>query len=78
MLVVLIPIEEKPKRKEIVYFQNILYRKSFPIHLIKKFLEEKDAVINMTENNERLKQDQIWFNFSLFGKERNYLRPKKV
>jgi len=41
-----------------VYFQNILYRKAFPIHLIKKFLEEQDAVLNMTENNERLKQKQ--------------------
>jgi hypothetical protein len=51
-------LKKKAKIKEIVYFQNILYRKSFPIHLIKKILEEQDAVINMTENNERVKRKQ--------------------
>ena len=51
---------KKPKEK-IVYFQIILYRKPFPIHLIKNFLEKQDAIINMTESNERLKQKQDMF-----------------
>jgi hypothetical protein len=51
-----VSIEEKYKRKGTVYFQNNLVTKSFPFYF--KKLEEKEAVINATKNNERLKRKQ--------------------
>jgi hypothetical protein len=45
-----------------------LFNNSFPIHLIKNFLEKQKKDINIMEDNETLKQNQEWFTFSFFGK----------